>query len=136
MPAKQPQKDRGLIPGPVVSAQPRQFPTRGERFKPMANGPSPSSTEPMTRKAIARKPKRRPIPAPPAIRPLPSSGGFWTTIATYATELAPVAGPLLEAIGLTANAIDRADQRNRSVEAEVHYLWTDCDGEKKPRNLN
>ena len=88
----------------------------------MANAISPSSTEPMTRKPITRTAKRRSIPAPPAVRPLPPEGGFWTTLANYATELAPVAGPLLEAIGHTANAIDRADRRNRSLEAEARWL--------------
>jgi hypothetical protein len=65
------------------------------------------------------------IPAPPAVRPLPPEGGFWTTITTYATELAPVAGPLLETIGHTANAIDRADRRNQSLEAETCWLEGD-----------
>lgn len=43
---------------------------------------------------------------------------IWGTIASYANELAPVAGPLLAAIGQTAEAIDRAEQRNRCLEAE------------------
>jgi hypothetical protein len=33
------------------------------------------------------------------------------------TRLAPVAGPLLDAIGQTANAIDRAERQSRSLEA-------------------
>ncbi len=33
-----------------------------------------------------------------------------------------IAGPLLEAIGQTAKAIDRADRRNRSLEPEVRWL--------------
>jgi hypothetical protein len=85
----------------------------------------------MTRKPITRAPKRRAIPAAPAIRPLPPEGGFWTTIATYATELAPMAGPLLEAIGQTAKAIDRADQRNRSLEAEARWLEEGRDEQKQ-----
>ncbi|MBM5801294.1 MAG: hypothetical protein FJ077_10790 [Cyanobacteria bacterium K_DeepCast_35m_m2_023] len=46
-----------------------------------------------------------------------SRNSFWGTLAGYASELAPVAGPLLNAIGQTADAIDRAEQRNRCVEA-------------------
>jgi hypothetical protein len=46
-----------------------------------------------------------------------SSDSFWSTIASYANELAPVAGPLLDAIGQTADAIDRADRQSRSLEA-------------------
>lgn len=79
----------------------------------------------MTRKPITRAPKRLPIAAAPAGRPLPPEGGFWTTIATFATELAPMAGPLLEAIGNTAQAIDRADRRNRCLEAEGRWLEGD-----------
>lgn len=33
---------------------------------------------------------------------------FWTSLATYCQELAPVAGPLLASVGETADAIDRA----------------------------
>ena len=46
-----------------------------------------------------------------------NSNSFWGTLAGYASELAPVAGPLLDAIGQTANAIDRAEQRSRYLEA-------------------
>ena len=42
---------------------------------------------------------------------------IWTTIASYANELAPVAGPLLDAIGQAADAIDRAERQSRSLEA-------------------
>lgn len=45
---------------------------------------------------------------------------IWSTIATYANELAPVAGPLIEAMGNSASAIDRAMQRNHCVEAAVN----------------
>ena len=83
----------------------------------------------MTRKPITRTAKRRSIPAPPAVRPLPPEGGFWTTLATYATELAPVAAPLLEAIGLTAKAIERADRKNRSLEVETRWLEGDWEEE-------
>lgn len=51
----------------------------------------------------------------------PSTAGveenIWGTIASYANELAPVAGPLLAAIGQTAEAIARAEQRSRCIEA-------------------
>lgn len=33
---------------------------------------------------------------------------FWTTLAAYCSELAPVTGPLLKALGDTASAIERA----------------------------
>jgi len=36
-----------------------------------------------------------------------------------------MAGPLLEAIGHTAKAIDRAERRNRSLEAEGRWLEGD-----------
>ncbi len=42
---------------------------------------------------------------------------IWSTIARYATEIAPVAGPLLDAIGQTAQAIDRAEIQSRSLPA-------------------
>lgn len=47
-----------------------------------------------------------------------SIDSIWTTIASYANELAPVAGPLLDAIGQTADAIDRAERQHRSIEVE------------------
>jgi hypothetical protein len=43
---------------------------------------------------------------------------IWETIANYANELAPVAGSLLAAIGQTAEAIDRVEQRNRCLDAK------------------
>ena len=64
---------------------------------------------------MSNKPKRRSRSALATTHS--SSGTFWSTIASYATELAPVAGPLLDAIGQTANAIDRADRQSRSLEA-------------------
>ena len=45
-----------------------------------------------------------------------AEGSIWGTIASYANELAPVAGPLLAAIGQTAEAIERVKQRNRCIE--------------------
>lgn len=35
----------------------------------------------------------------------------WTTIASYCHELAPISGPLLDCIGKTAAAINRAGER-------------------------
>jgi hypothetical protein len=52
------------------------------------------------------------------LAPSPSSS-FWGSIAAYARELAPVAGPLLEAIGQTAGAIERVEQSNRCLEAAL-----------------
>ena len=43
--------------------------------------------------------------------------GIWSAIAAYSSELAHVAGPLLDAIGQTANAIERAERQNRALEA-------------------
>jgi hypothetical protein len=48
-----------------------------------------------------------------------TESGIWSTIATYANELAPVAGPLLAAIGNTALAVDRAEHRNRCLEGQL-----------------
>ena len=42
---------------------------------------------------------------------------FWSTVAAYSSELAHVAGPLLEAISQTAKAIERAERQNRALEA-------------------
>ena len=44
---------------------------------------------------------------------------IWSTIAIYANELAPVLGPLLEVIGKTAKAVERAENRTRFLEAEL-----------------
>ena len=44
---------------------------------------------------------------------------FWNTIATFCRELAPVSGALLDSIGQTAAAIDRAGHEARSLRAEV-----------------
>jgi hypothetical protein len=48
-----------------------------------------------------------------------TESGIWSTIAIYAIELAPVVGPLLEAIGKTTMAVDRAENRNRCLAAEL-----------------
>ncbi len=38
---------------------------------------------------------------------------FWTSLASYCQELAPVAGPLLSAVGDTASAVDRAGRSTK-----------------------
>lgn len=43
---------------------------------------------------------------------------IWATIATFCQELAPVSGPLVDAIGQTARAIDRGNRRYRALEIE------------------
>ena len=43
----------------------------------------------------------------------------WTTLTSDTTELAPISGPLLEAIDHTAQAIDHADRSNRSLEVRT-----------------
>jgi hypothetical protein len=47
---------------------------------------------------------------------------FWRTIAAYSSELAQVAGPLLEAISQTASAIERAERQTRALEAAWEEL--------------
>ncbi|WP_143594061.1 hypothetical protein [Synechococcus sp. BO 8801] len=42
---------------------------------------------------------------------------FWTTVATFCRELAPISGPLLDCIGQTAAAIERAEHGTRSLRA-------------------
>ena len=64
---------------------------------------------------MSNKPKRRSRSALATTHS--SSESLWSTIASYANELAPVAGPLLDAIGQTADAIDRAERQSRSLEA-------------------
>jgi hypothetical protein len=44
----------------------------------------------------------------------------WTTIATFCRELAPISGALLDSIGQTAAAIDRAGFESRSLRAPVN----------------
>jgi hypothetical protein len=41
---------------------------------------------------------------------------FWPTIARHSSELALVAGPLLEAVAQTAHAMDRAQQGGTVIE--------------------
>jgi hypothetical protein len=44
----------------------------------------------------------------------------WTTIATFCRELAPISGALLDSIGQTGAAIDRAGFDSRSLRAPVN----------------
>jgi len=53
------------------------------------------------------------------------SASFWTSLASYCNELAPVAGPLLGAIGETANAVDRAGRQTQSLRASSRTLEAD-----------
>jgi hypothetical protein len=62
---------------------------------------------------MSHKPRRRSSSA----IPVTAQDDFWSTVAAYSCELAHVAGPLLEAIGQTANAIERAERQNRALEA-------------------
>lgn len=45
------------------------------------------------------------------------SSNFWTSLAAYCQELAPVAGPLLSAVGDTADAVDRAGRQSSALRA-------------------
>ena len=72
---------------------------------------------------MSNKPKRRSRSALATTRA--SSGTFWGTIASYAAEIAPVAEPLLDAIGQTANAIDKAERKSRSLVA----VWEELEEE-------
>ena len=55
-----------------------------------------------------------------------SKNSFWGTVANYANELAPVAGALIDAIGQTAIAIERADHHSRCLEpAGEEGEWMD-----------
>ena len=67
---------------------------------------------------MSHKPKRRTSSTISAS----AQDNFWSTIAAYSSELAHVAGPLLEAIGQTANAIERAERQNRALEAAWEEL--------------
>jgi hypothetical protein len=61
-----------------------------------------------------------------AITRAASKNSFWGTVANYANELAPIAGALLDAIGQTASAIERADHRSRCLEpAGEEGEWMD-----------
>lgn len=51
-----------------------------------------------------------------------STSNFWTSLASYCQELAPVAGPLLSAVGDTASAVDRAGRSTRALQGESSAL--------------
>jgi len=53
------------------------------------------------------------------------SSNFWTSLATYCQELAPVAGPLLSAVGDTADAVDRAGRQSSSLRASSRTVRAD-----------
>lgn len=61
---------------------------------------------------------------------------FWTTIATFCRELAPISGPLLDCIGQTAAAIERAGYDSCSlrpgVEIDNQPMLTPEDDEDEP----
>lgn len=50
------------------------------------------------------------------------SDNFWSHLASYCQELAPVAGPLLSAVGDTAEAVDRAGRQTKSLRASSQSL--------------
>lgn len=50
------------------------------------------------------------------------SHSFWTTLATYCNELAPVTGPLLNAVADTAHAVDRATAQRTTLNASTRTL--------------
>ena len=70
---------------------------------------------------MTNKPKRRKASA----TQLESSRSFWSTVGDYASELAPVAGPLLDSIGHIANAIDSVQRQTCYLEAQ----WEELEGE-------
>jgi hypothetical protein len=47
---------------------------------------------------------------------------FWTALSSYCQELAPVAGPLLSAVGDTADAVDRAGRSSSALRASSRSL--------------
>lgn len=51
-----------------------------------------------------------------------SSPTFWTALASYCQELAPVAGPLLSAVGDTASAVDRAGRSASALRSDSEQL--------------
>jgi len=48
---------------------------------------------------------------------------FWSTIATFCRELAPVSGALLDSISQTAAAIDKAGHESQSPKQRVNGNW-------------
>ncbi|MCP9796136.1 hypothetical protein [Cyanobium sp. Lug-B] len=64
---------------------------------------------------------------------------FWSTIATFCRELAPVSGALLDSIGQTAAAIDRAGYESCSLRPELEMenqqsLTPENEGSKRERH--
>lgn len=53
------------------------------------------------------------------------SESFWSSLATYCQELAPVAGPLLGAVGETANAVERANRQTKALRSATRTLEAD-----------
>lgn len=51
-----------------------------------------------------------------------TQANFWTSLASYCQELAPVAGPLLDAVGNTAEAVDRAGRQTTSLRASSRSI--------------
>lgn len=43
------------------------------------------------------------------------STSFWAQLSTYCHELAPVVGPLFEAVGHTAGAVQRASKQTKAL---------------------
>ena len=50
------------------------------------------------------------------------STSFWASLSSYCEELAPVAGPLLAAVGDTAGAIERAGTQSKSLSGRSRTL--------------
>ena len=116
-------RPRGSSPGPGVSAHPKQYPAQGEQIEPTGLKPQrqqrTSSSSPSTDViSMSHKTKRRTSSTISAF----AQDNFWSTIAAYSSELAHVAGPLLEAIGHTAKAIERAERPTRALEAAWEEL--------------
>lgn len=83
----------------------------------VVNGPRPDHHHHSSAiTSMSTKPTRR---RTASITRTTSANSFWASLAGYASELAPVAGPLLDAIGQAASAIDRAEHRNRCFDAAV-----------------
>ena len=47
---------------------------------------------------------------------------FWQQLGTYCTYVGPVVSPLLEKVGHTAYAIDRANKEVKSLEEDIQYF--------------
>lgn len=47
---------------------------------------------------------------------------FWQQIATYCAHVGPVVSPLIEKVGHTAYAIDRANKEVESLEEDIQYF--------------